>query len=361
LAALLGLLAAVEALVTRNPWPGWSLAASALGAALVPFRRQLPVAAFVLAVAAGSGYELGTILAQRPLDDVAVLSETLLVLAYALSRWASPPRVVVGMALGAGLLGVVALLAGTGRLESARVGLWAAGVGFWVILAVLALAMRYRATLVANQVAAVRLAERHTLARELHDTVAHHVSAIAVQAQAARYVAATDPAAATSALRHVERVANTVIDEMRRMVGVLRSDDERRPVRTITDLDQLADPTGSPRVVLTRRDATGTSDPDMVPAPVSAAVYRVAQESVTNARRHGHGTTLVQVVLTRHRDHVELDVVNDSTARGRRIGGGYGLIGMRERVEALDGTFDCGPLPGGGWRTHTTIPLRRVP
>jgi signal transduction histidine kinase len=210
-------------------------------------------------------------------------------------------------------------------------------------------------------VAAVRLAERHALARELHDTVAHHVSAIAVQAQAAQFVAATNPAAATAALRRVEEVANSVIDEMRQMVGILREDHENpRPLSTVTDLDQLADSGGTPRVMLIPRDATGSPDPVTMPAPVSAAVYRVAQESVTNARRHGRGTTLVKVILTRHSDHVELEVINDGTAHTRRSPNGYGLIGMRERVEALDGTFVCGPAPEGGWRTHTTIPLRRA-
>jgi signal transduction histidine kinase len=361
LAAGLGALAAVEPLVTGQPWPGWALAAGAVGAVLVPFRRQIPLAAFVLAGAAGTGYELGTILADRPVDDVAFSSEARLVLAYALFRWASPARVTAGMALTVGMLGAAALLAGPDRLEPSRVGFWAGGVGLWAIFGALALAMRYRATLVANQLAAARLAERHALARELHDTVAHHVSAIAVQAQAGQFVAATDPAAATAALRRVEEVANGVIDEMRRVVGLLRrDDDEPPPLSTTTDLERLADPAGTPRVVLIPRDATGVPNQVPVPAPVSTAVYRVAQESVTNARRHGRGTRLVQVILTRHSNHVELEVVNDGTAHTRRSPHGYGLIGMRERVEALDGTFDCGPRPDGGWRTHATIPLRRA-
>jgi signal transduction histidine kinase len=99
---------------------------------------------------------------------------------------------------------------------------------------------------------------------------------------------------------------------------------------------------------------------DDLPAGVGAALFRIAQESITNGRRHSRDASFVEVVVTRHDDHVEMVVDNDGTPTTRNSGSGYGQVGMQERVDALGGSFESGPRPGAGWRTATSIPFGRV-
>ncbi len=163
-------------------------------------------------------------------------------------------------------------------------------------------------------------------------------------------------------LATVERAASTALGEMRALVGVLRdgSPVERAPGHDLADLRSLAsegDPGGehgpsSPRVVV---KLPAQLD---VPASVSQAVFRVAQEAVTNARWHAHRAGTVTVTVTVSDDEVRLEVVDDGTpgrpsARGH--GSGYGIVGMTERVKALGGTFTAGPQ-ARGWRVSATIP-----
>jgi len=146
------------------------------------------------------------------------------ILAYAVGRWATPRRVVLGALLVPAFLVVGGLLSESEQGPESLVGQlpWPA----------ITLVARYRATLVEEQRRHLRLAERHNLARDLHDTVAQHVSAIAVQAQAGRFVMESRPEAARQALEAIEATAGTAIDEMRRVVGILRHDDDAYPLRS---------------------------------------------------------------------------------------------------------------------------------
>ncbi len=272
-----------------------------------------------------------------------------IVLLYALCRWATPRDVLIGFVVSAAGATFIEWSA-----EDLTVGDWLFVVP-WLIVGGFALAMRYRARLAQNRNTEIRLTERNSLARELHDTVAHHVSAIAVQAQAGQYIAAANPEAAVDALRAIEKIANESIDEMRRMVGILRSDDDQARAVAADSLESLADTAGRPAVYI-----AGNPQLDDLPAGVGAALFRIAQESITNARRHSREASFVEVVVTRHDDSVEMIVDNDGTPTTRNSGSGYGQVGMRERVDALGGTFESGPRPAAGWRTSTSIPLRRV-
>ena len=206
-----------------------------------------------------------------------------------------------------------------------------------------------------REVQQVRTLERGELARELHDTVAHHVSAIAIQAQAGRAVAATDPAAAVEALAVIEAEASRTLYEMRTMVRVLRDGEaaDYAPQRGISDLDELT--RMSPLVQVHRAgDLAG------LPQPVEVAVYRICQESVTNAIRHALNATAVTVEVTGDVGVVRLRVHDDGEAARPATTVGYGLLGMAERAKLLGGACQAGPDPAGGWTVEATLP-REVP
>ncbi|MFK7919037.1 MAG: sensor histidine kinase [Ilumatobacter sp.] len=349
LAALLAL-AAVGFAAFDDALPLWArILPATVAVGFVPFRRRIPLTAVAAVSVAASAC---VALALRGSDAIDVGSPAGLadvVLFYALCRWSTPLRVAAGFALSIGSEVVILWSAGQLRGED-----WIL-VFPWLVVAGFALAMRYRARAIEGRLEQVRLVERNSLARELHDTVAHHVSAIAVQAQAAQYVAESDPGAAANALKSIATIANDSIDEMRRVVGVLRSDDHRTRSVAPDSLGVLAVQDGQPTV-----HVSGDTRLDELPAGVAAALFRIAQESITNARRHSRDVTFIDVAVERHGDRVRMSVDNDGIPTTRNSGSGYGQVGMRERAEALGGTFASSARPARGWRTSTTIPLARV-
>lgn len=315
-------------------------------------RRTHPL----LATAVGFG---GALVLQVPMlldgvTDVGLQSMlVVLLLPYALYRWASGPEALVGTAIIA--VPVVLGLVADGTLANV-VG------GTTVLVASFALgaAMRYRAVARQREVQQVRALERGELARELHDTVAHHVSAIAIQAQAGRAVAATDPASAIETLAVIEAEASRTLHEMRTMVRVLRDGDagdaapaEYGPQRGIGDLDEL---TRMSPLVQVRRGV----DLGGLPQPVEVAVYRICQESVTNSIRHALDATVVTVEVSGDVGVVRLRVHDDGQASRPPTSAGYGLLGMAERAKLLGGACQAGPDPAGGWTVEATLP-REVP
>jgi signal transduction histidine kinase len=221
-------------------------------------------------------------------------------------------------------------------------------------------AVRYAGELRTEEIAGVRSREREELARELHDTVAHHVSAIAVQAQAGRVVAATRPAAAIEALWVIEEEASRALEEMRSMVGSLRRGDhaDLRPQQGVRDLCRLERPAEGPAP---RVRVTIAGEVDALRPSVDAACFRLAQEAVTNALRHARRASEVQVRVDSGEDLVRLTVVDDGEGGGASTpssASGFGLIGMAERVKLLGGTFDAGPSANGGWTVEATLPRR---
>ena len=210
-----------------------------------------------------------------------------------------------------------------------------------------------------------RLREREQLARELHDTVAHHVSAIVVQAQAGRTVAGSDPAAAAGVLGAIEEEAARTLHEMRVMIGTLRHhagaelnpQTDLTPQKGVADIAQLggdADPPdiGSPPVTVTLEGDTTGLRPS-----VQSALYRLAQESVTNARRHARRATRIDVSVVADAEQAVLTVRDDGeTTSLRPQSAGFGLVGMEERATLHGGTFAAGPTPTGGWLVEAALP-----
>lgn len=198
--------------------------------------------------------------------------------------------------------------------------------------------------------------ERMRIARDLHDVVAHHVSVMGVQAAAARRVFDRDQAKARAALAAVEQSARTAVDELRRMLGLLRAtgDGQSRPATVgIERVEEL---------LAGARDAgLGTTfgvygDPVPLPESLSLSAYRVAQEAITNTLKHAHATAL-DVRVRYLANEMEIDVTDNGQGTTPGNPRGLGLIGMRERVATHDGRLATGPLPGGGFRVRAAFPL----
>ena len=230
------------------------------------------------------------------------------------------------------------------------------GTRFFLFAAALGAAVRYRAKIRIRDIDQAKAREREQLARELHDTVAHHVSGIAIQAQAGRAIAASHPERAVEALVTIEDAATRTLTELRAIVGVLRAsqDTEFAPQPGVAEVEQLAtDRQARPCVEVT---LFGEFD-DLSPA-VSTAIYRLAEESITNADRHARHATQVTVDVTGVADQVRLTIDDDGSAAGGRAPAGYGLLGMRERASLLGGTFHAGPAAERGWRVDASCPER---
>jgi signal transduction histidine kinase len=201
-----------------------------------------------------------------------------------------------------------------------------------------------------------RQEERIAIARELHDMVAHHVTGIVVQAQAARLVASDRPEAASVALERIERAGAEALGAMRLMVGTLRDETAPADVAPTANLDDLR-AIGTPPA---RGELPVTVSIDdraaALPAEVVASLHRIAREAVTNARRHAVGASSIAVDVRCADEHVGLLVRNDGVQTSRVVAG-FGLQGMAERAEALGGTFSAGPLPAGGWQVAAELPV----
>ncbi len=231
-------------------------------------------------------------------------------------------------------------------------------------------ARRRREDSVAEQQRLARQAvadERLRIARELHDVVAHSMSVIAVQAGTGRLVIDDDPDHARRALVSIEETSKEALAEMRRLLGVLRTDTPGAaalaPVPTLEDLDRLvahAVEGGTPV------DVQVHGDRRTAPAGIELAAYRVVQEALTNVRRHAPGAR-ARVRVSFESEELVVEVENrmvEGDAGARRepsaAGGrdGHGLIGMRERVSVYGGAFDAGPRPDGTFRVRARIPYR---
>ena len=169
--------------------------------------------------------------------------------------------------------------------------------------AALGASVRYRENARMRGLEQMKLLEREQLARELHDTVAHHVSAIAIRAQAGRVVGAADPVAAIDALAVIEEEASRTLAEMREMVGALRvgGEAELSPQRGVADISRLADRSGDPPQV----EVELVGDLEQLRPSVDAALYRLAQESITNAVRHARHATRIRVLVRGEPDRID--------------------------------------------------------
>jgi signal transduction histidine kinase len=204
--------------------------------------------------------------------------------------------------------------------------------------------------------------ERLRLARELHDVVAHAMSVIAVQSGVGAHVAASQPEEVGKALAAIEATSRTALDELRRLLGVLRQDSEPQasltPVPGLADLDRLLAEVGKAGLAVRLRVE---GSPLQLPAGVELSAYRIVQEALTNVVKHA-GSAHAQVTIGYRDQEVTVEILDGgrgaaTPATDGRVGTGHGLIGMRERVAAFGGDLQVGPRPGGGFRVAARLPL----
>ncbi len=313
-------------------------------------------------------------------------------------------------AVGPGWLGVTIAAYSLGAYRSGRL-LWVVGVGTWLAVTAFVMAgllvedaklgefistgiiyassialgdnMRRRRERAAELVERAERAEREQellahqqvqhervrIARELHDVVAHSVSVMVIQAAAARRQLATNPAATEGVLQLIEQTGRDAMNEMRRMLGVLRNELPDAELEPQPSMAQLSELVGADSDLPTQLQVLGPVG--SVPAGVELSAYRIVQEALTNVRRHAGRVERVDVTIDRRADELIVEVVDDgrgavgalssggwSEDRGRDTGSrGFGLVGMRERVAAFDGDLQVGPRPDGGWRVRARFPL----
>ena len=330
------------------PLPWLSLLVTVGLAPTLLWRRTHPFAVVAAAFGVSVVVDIGLIVADEPALDVYTMVYFLL-LPYALFRWASGREVLAGLAviLAAATTGFLVSWTGIGDLIG----------GAAVLMASMALGVTARSQHDQRhrRLEQVKAEERVGLARELHDTVAHHVSAIAIQAQAGRALATSRPAASVEALEVIEAEASRALAEMRAMVRVLRNQEpaDYAPQPGAADLERLAAaPSAGPRVDVERSGDLGNLD-----AAVDAAVFRIAQEAVTNALRHARNATVVEVCVEGGPSSIRLSVRDDGDpGPGRGSDSGFGIIGMVERATLLGGVCSAGPRRDRGWLVEATLP-----
>jgi signal transduction histidine kinase len=203
--------------------------------------------------------------------------------------------------------------------------------------------------------------ERTRIAREMHDVVAHSLSVMVTLSDGAALKQRTEPERATTAMRQVSTTGRQALDEMRRLLGVLRTEDapdSRQPQPGFAQLDWLL---SQVRATGLAAALTVTGTPATLPPGLELTVYRAVQEALTNTLKHADGPTRVSVTIAHGPDSVTVDVHDNGAGRPSRpeagTRAGHGLAGMRERAAVYDGTVSAGPHPTGGWHVHVRLPL----
>ena len=281
----------------------------------------------------------------------------LLVLGTAAVRVAAPRQ-----AAGLALAGVVVMVAGRFALRGEYVAPFAfLGVLVWGAALAVGVWLRFLDARRRLAIDTARRDERLDLARELHDVVAHHVAGIVVQAQAARLVAAKHPETLEDTLAGIESAGNDALAAMRRVVGLLRDPDDTQgraagPEQLTNLINRFADHGPQVHLHLPERD-----EPPW-PPEVATTVYRIVQEALTNIVLHAPTAANVTVTVENSPTGISVEITDDGPADSPvsspfALSGGNGLVGMRERVQALGGVLQVGPGPNGGWVVHATLPL----
>jgi signal transduction histidine kinase len=287
---------------------------------------------------------------------------------YSVAAHCSRRRALVGAAIVACfvLLFEIPRLVEGGRLEGV-VGEWLSLGGVWLLGRWVR--QRRRRTHDLEQLAAGLEADREVLAREavaekrariareMHDSVAHSVSVMVLQAGAAEQVLAVSPDRARESLQTIQDIGREAIVELRRMLGLLRDpveDASLAPQPSVGRLDTLF---GQVRAAGLPVELTIEGQPRRLPPGVDRSAYRIVQEGLTNALKHA-GPAHASVTLRYGDRALELEVLDDGRGATDANGGGFGLIGMRERAALYGGTLDAGPTSDGGFRVVAVLPVQ---
>ena len=200
--------------------------------------------------------------------------------------------------------------------------------------------------------------ERLRIARELHDIIGHSLGTIAVQAGVGRHLMETEPEKAADALDNIAKISRESLDEVRSVVAALRDDEPPyHPALGLADLPQLIETVRATGLAV---DFTLPDDLEAIPRQTGAAVYRITREALTNVVRHAHASK-ARVQVVHQNGRIEVAVRDDGAGGGNGPAGdsepGHGIIGMRERAEALGGRLSAGPASDGGFLVTASLPV----
>jgi signal transduction histidine kinase len=333
------------------------------GGLILLVRRRWPVAVFLSTTAISLVYYA----AGYP-DGPATIG--LFVATYTLTAQGDGRQSLRLAAAGIAVLAVGWLLAAD--LESFNPAGWVLfRIGTAVMAATLGESVRTRRVLTAEAVARAERAEqtkeeearrrvdaeRLRIAREVHDTVAHAIAVINVQAGVTAHVLDKRPEQARETLVTIEQTSARALGELRATLGMLRdAEDRRAPTPGLSQVEELV---GMAREAGLDVKVEVASPPRELPSATDQAAYRILQESITNAIRHA-GPARVTVSLTYGPDELELRVADDGRGppdAGHGADRGQGIVGMRERAALLGGELTAGPRPGGGFQVQASLPL----
>ena len=336
-----------------------------LVAAPLTWRRRRPLAVLAIVTLASIGWLYAWYFErQGPLTPFLAV----LLSAYAVAATADGRRLMAGAGLLAALVlsDVVAVVAGARPAETGAGWLFLAFA--WVLARIvhrqraLAAAVSERAfELEREREEKARLAvalERARIARELHDVVTHNVSVIVLQAAVERRTLGAKSESTREVLGSIEQLGRATLVELRRLLGVLRKDDEALPLApqpTLERLDELVSQADEAGVPVELR-IEGTRVP--LPAGVELSAYRIAQEALTNVLKHA-GPARASVDVRYCAEALELEIADDGRGCGNGAGHGHGLVGMRERVAVHGGTLETASRDGGGFIVRARLPLTR--
>ncbi|WP_141577827.1 sensor histidine kinase [Actinomadura sp. WMMA1423] len=353
----------VQAAAIAQSWgswywvPGSATAAVVCVPALLGLRRPLwpAVAGFGLAAAAIAGARVAG--PDLPAEPSPAMTLGLGVLTGSALRVLAP--VPAAAVTAAGPVVIIAGQVAAGPPSGGLAALTALDGLVWLAAVAVGLSLRLLDARARGAAERVRRDERLELARELHDVVAHHITGMVLQAQGAQVVARRNPEQVSEYLGEMEAAGTDALAAMRRVVGLLRDADDAAPASPGPEhLGALVERfrRQGPDVRLNMPDGAASAQ---WPPEVTTTVYRVAREALTNVLRHAPGARSVTVTVEHAPGGVTVEVADDAPAGSSRHPhrGGYGLVGMRERVESLGGSLRAGPRPGGGWSVQADLPV----
>ncbi|RFS85231.1 sensor histidine kinase [Actinomadura spongiicola] len=292
-----------------------------------------------------------------------------LIVLYSLAAYTSSRRTVLGLAV-ASYVTLLVFPTPTSGTEPFAVQA-VTGIAFIAVPVLLGLYMGARKQLLASlQERAARLEreqhllaerargeERTRIAREMHDVVANRISVMVVHAGALKAIAVRDPSRAAETASVIGDMGRQALEELRHVIGVLRQGEEALPQEAVT-LAHVRELVGQSGAAGLRVDLSIRGDERPMPVAVGRTVYRLIQEALTNVHKHA-GSADTRVGLDLLPEAIEVEIANDRPTAGpdhRLPSGGNGLVGLRERVTALGGSFEAGPS-GGGYAVRARIPL----
>jgi signal transduction histidine kinase len=329
-----------------------SAAAIVLGA-LIAVRIRLPLGLlFAFAVT----LPLGALLPKH-LGDIESVGLVVVLAIYTAAAQTDGRRMAVGAGLTA-LIGVVAMVTDPDGVNVAAVVFFGFLFGGpWLTGRVVRRRRLNEARLEREKSAAEAaiVDERARIARELHDVVAHAISVIVLQARGGRRLLDAEPDEARGAFDAIEATGQQALGEMRRLLGLLRADDEEMALAPQPSMSRLAGLVSEVEKAGLPVELNVEGEPVELPPGVDLSAYRIVQEALTNALKHA-GPARARVLVRYLEDGLELEVADDGVGSGNGDGSGHGLVGIRERVAVLGGDLEAGPASNGGYAVRALLP-----